>query len=108
MHQLSGTPAYQSALSACQNLLPAGPNSQSPARSEVQIAAIVAFARCIRSHGFPRFPDPTSGGQLTHEMLASAGIEIQEPAVVRVADGCVGVTHGQITRAIVARFVAGH
>ena len=41
-------------------------------------------------------------------MLASAGIDIHQPAVVRAADVCVGVTHGLITKAGVARFVAGH
>lgn len=70
------------------------------------MAAELAFARCIRGHGFPRFPDPTSAG-ITHELLASAGIDLHQPAVVRAADACVGVTHGLITRAGVARFIAG-
>jgi hypothetical protein len=103
------SPAFLSARKACQHLLPAGhaPN-QSPARSQAQIAAELAFARCLRSHGFPGFPDPTSSGELTHEMLASAGINIHQPAVLQVADACVGVTHGVITKTVVARFVAGH
>ena len=48
----------------------------------------------MRSHGFPSFPDPTSSGQLTHEMLANAGINLHQPAVLQAADACVGVTHG--------------
>ena len=68
---------------------------------------MLAFARCLRSHGFPSFPDPTSSGELTHEMLASAGIDLHQPAVLQAADACVSVTHGVITRADVARFVAG-
>jgi hypothetical protein len=40
-------------------------------------------------------------------MLASAGINVHEPAVVRAADACVSVTHGVITKADVARFAAG-
>jgi hypothetical protein len=68
---------------------------------------VLAFARCLRSHGFPSFPDPTSSGQMTHEMLASAGINLHQPAVLRAADRCVSVTHGVITKAAVARFVAG-
>ena len=70
--------------------------------------ALLAFARCLRSHGFPSFPDPTARGQLSREMLARAGIDLHEPAVVRAADTCTSVTHGVITRAVVARFVAGH
>jgi hypothetical protein len=103
------SPAFHSALTACQHLLPrSGGPSQSPPPSQAQITAELAFARCLRSHGFPRFPDPSSSGQLTYEMLANAGINIHQPAVVRAADACVGVTHGFITRGDVARFVAGH
>ena len=68
---------------------------------------MLAFAGCLRSHGFPSFPDPTSTGDMTHEMLASAGIDLHQPAVVQAADACVGVTHGYITKTDVARFIAG-
>jgi hypothetical protein len=100
-------PAVQSAVAACSHLLPHGGQSHSPAHSQVQIAAMVAFARCLRSHGFANFPDPTSSGDLTHQMLATAGINLQQPALVQAADACVGVTHGVITKTTVARFVAG-
>jgi hypothetical protein len=102
------SPAFQSAVAACQHLMPGGgPPSQSEAHSPAQIAAFLAFARCIRSHGFPNFPDPTSSGRLTHEMLASAGINLHQPAVLQAGYACTSVTHGVITRAAVARFVAG-
>ncbi|MHB1836644.1 MAG: hypothetical protein ACYCXW_16975 [Solirubrobacteraceae bacterium] len=100
----SHTPAFRSALTVCGHLLPSAPPE---VHTPVQIAAFVAFARCIRGHGFPRFPDPTNSGHLTHQMLASAGINISQPAVVRAADACVSVTHGLITKAAVANFVAG-
>jgi len=80
---------------------------QSEAHSPAQTAAMLAFARCMRSHGFPNFPDPTSSGDMTHQMLATAGINLHQPAVVPAADTCVGVTHGLITKVAVARFVAG-
>lgn len=101
-------PAFQSAETICRRLLPGGgPPSQSAARTHAQVVAGLAFAHCLRAHGFPRFPDPSSGGELSHEMLANAGIDIHQPAVVRAADACAGVTHGLITKAGVARFVAG-
>jgi hypothetical protein len=102
------SPAFHSAVTACQHFVPRGrqPN-QSATRSPAQVAAMLAFARCIRSHGFPNFPDPTSGGNVTHEMLANAGISLQQPAVLRAGDTCVSVTHGLLTKAAVARFVAG-
>jgi hypothetical protein len=102
------SPAFQSAERACAHLLPrGGRRNQSDAHSQAQIAAGLAFARCMRSHGFPSFPDPTTSGELTHQMLANAGIDLHQPAVLPAADACVGVTHGLITKAAVARFVAG-
>jgi hypothetical protein len=105
------SPAFASAVTTCQHLLPNGgrpPQGQGPTtHSRAQVAAMLAFASCLRAHGFPRFPDPTNNGSVTHQMIASAGINLHQPAVVQTADGCVGVTHGMITRAMVARFIAG-
>jgi hypothetical protein len=102
------SPAIQSAATACRHLLGRGGSpSQTAAQRRAQTVAALAFARCLRSHGFPQFPDPSSTGELTHQMLAAAGIDIHQPAVVHAADACVDVTHGLITRAAVARFVTG-
>jgi hypothetical protein len=40
-------------------------------------------------------------------MLAQAGIDLHQPAVVQAADACVHVTHGLLTRVDVAHFIAG-
>lgn len=107
---ITGAPAFKSAQKACGYLLPAGAGKidrLSPVAQQANTAGVLAFAACMRSRGFPNFPDPTSSGQLTHEMLADAGISLHQPAVLPAADACVSVTHGVITRAIVARFVAG-
>lgn len=102
------SPAFRAAVGACQHLLPdGGPSGESPARRQAQIAAGLAFARCLRAHGFPAFPDPTSSGELTPEMVTRAGIDIHQPAVLHAADACVGVTHGFLTRADIARAVNG-
>jgi hypothetical protein len=102
------TPGYISAMGTCQRLIPGQQtDNQDSAHSRKQIDAMLAFARCIRGHGLSRFPDPTSTGELNHAMLAQAGIDLHQPAVVQAADACAGVTHGVITRAIVARFIAG-
>jgi hypothetical protein len=97
------------ATTACGHLLPGqGNQNQGTASTHRQVAAMLAFARCIRAHGFSRFPDPTSSGSVTHEMLAQAGIDLHQPAVVQAADKCVGVTHGLLTRADVAQFITGN
>ena len=110
IHQLATTtPQVKAAMSACNHLLPnSGSAPQETAQqTRTQIAALLAFARCLRSHGFPSFPDPSGSGQLTHQMLATAGIDLHQPAVVQAADACTSVTHGVITKAVVASFVAG-
>jgi hypothetical protein len=102
------SPAFESAATACRHVLPSGgPPSQSAAQSQAHTVALLAFARCLRSHGFPSFPDPTTSGQVTHEMLANAGISLHQPAVLQAADACVTVTHGVLTKVAVARFAAG-
>jgi hypothetical protein len=99
--------AFAAALPVCSHLLPFGASHETAAQTGARLAAALAFARCIRSHGFPSFPDPTTTGQITHEMLAAAGINVKQPAIVQSADACAGVTHGFITKAKIARFVAG-
>lgn len=105
----SSSPAFQSAANACRHLLPRGkgPAQESAAQRHAHVVAALAFAGCMRGHGFQRFPDPNTSGQITHAMLADAGIDIHQPAAVQTADTCVGVTHGVLTKADVARFVAG-
>lgn len=101
------SPAFDAALPSCSHLLPFRAGQESEEQARAHEAAALAFARCIRSHGFPSFPDPSTTGQLTHEMVASAGINLHQPAVLQAGDACVGVTRGFITKAIVARFVVG-
>jgi hypothetical protein len=40
-------------------------------------------------------------------MLATAGINLHQPAFLQDADDCVSVIHGLLTKAAVARFIAG-
>jgi hypothetical protein len=101
------SPAAQAARRACRGILPtpkdgAGQESNGPSRQ-----ALLAFARCIRSRGYPRFPDPSGQGELTAETVSAAGIDLQAPGFLAVADGCTSVTNGQITTAMVARAVNG-
>jgi hypothetical protein len=85
-----------------------GGGSSSPENSASTQQKMVAYAQCMRTHGVPNFPDPTSSGQVTHKMLAKAGVDVHQPAVPQAADACVSVTHGALTKAAVARFAAGH
>jgi hypothetical protein len=68
---------------------------------------MLAFARCVRSHGQTNFPDPTSHGQLTVGMIDAAGVDLHAPNVLPTARACIGVTHGLITPNDVARAING-
>jgi hypothetical protein len=103
-----GTSRSQTASTACEHVNGGGPGTatgaeQGPARTRV----LLAFAQCLRHHGFVNFPDPGTNGELTQAMLAAAGINLHTPGLKTAADTCATVTHGVITKATVARFVAG-
>jgi len=51
------SPAFQSAQQACARFGPKGGGP--PAMSESQRLAALAFAKCMRTHGQPNFPDPS-------------------------------------------------
>lgn len=53
------SPSYQAALQACKKFNPAA--NLSPAQSAAQSAQGLEFSHCMRSHGVPNFPDPTTG-----------------------------------------------
>jgi hypothetical protein len=97
----------EAAQTACQRLQPNG-GQPNQAQLAQHLSDLLAFARCMRMHGIPNFPDPTSNGQVTHEMLGKAGINVHQPVVLQAADACVSVTQGVLTRAAVARFAAGN
>jgi hypothetical protein len=103
IHQLAPS---QAALSACDHLLPThggGGSQQTAQQQRTQLADGLSFARCMRSHGVSRFPDPTAQGQLTVEMVQAQGIDIHSPAVLRAVQACLPASHGLLTPAKVAQ-----
>ena len=86
---------------ACKHLLPnGGSGPQETAQQErTRIADGLSFARCMRSHGVSRFPDPTSQGQLTVEMVQAQGIDVYSPAVLQAVQACLPASHGALTPA---------
>ncbi|MGH2873180.1 MAG: hypothetical protein ACRDL5_12055 [Solirubrobacteraceae bacterium] len=98
---LVDSPAFKGASKACRHLLPAPSPQQQQAQIQARRAGLVSFSDCMRSHGFSRFPDPTSQGQLSAEMVAAAGIDLQAPATRSAGLACVPASHGQLTRAAV-------
>lgn len=104
---ISGQPAFKSAQKACQHILgkpDSGPESD-PAQQRARLQAALAFAHCLRTHGFPAFPDPDSHGDLSPQTIAQAGISFHNPALLSAGENCASVTHGVLTRAQVAQAI---
>lgn len=53
------SPAFQSAHTACEHLLPGGGPGSRDATAQV-MAQLLHISRCLRAHGLSAFPDPTS------------------------------------------------
>jgi hypothetical protein len=109
IHQFgaSKTQQFQRAMSACDHLLPnRGGEPESPQQIATRLADGLSFARCMRSHGVTRFPDPTSQGQLTVEMVQAQGIDVHSPAVLHVVQECLPASHGALTPAKVRQALA--
>ncbi len=49
-------------------------NSSNPSAASVQQTGALAFARCMRSHGVPNYPDPARSGQLVKESPQQLGV----------------------------------
>ena len=99
---------FATAVSACQQLLPHGGVAQETAQQKrIRLADELSFARCMRSHGVSRFPDPTAQGQLTVEMVEAQGIDVHSPAVLQAVQRCLPASHGALTPAKVRAALNG-
>ena len=92
---------FPAAQRACEHLLPPGGRQpqETAQQTRTRLADGLSFARCIRSHGVARFPDPTAEGRFTVEMVRAQGIDVHSPAVLRVVQACLPAAHGAITPA---------
>lgn len=103
---ITGSPSFKSAQHACAHIMPAASNGPTPAQIQAHTDAVLAFAKCMRAHGFPKFPDPDSQGHLSPAALSAAGINLQQPAFKPAAYACAGATHGFITKADINQAIA--
>lgn len=103
---MAHSPAFKGAEKACRGIIPAPPTAaQQAAQRQAKAASLLAFARCLRSHGVTNFPDPSAEGQLRLPTVEAAGVDIHAPSFLTAAKACVGVTHGMITVAQVEQAV---
>jgi hypothetical protein len=81
------SPQYRKAQEVCRSLLPQGYTGQggSPTGGSLtpqQQAQFLKYARCMRTHGLPNFPDPTSSG------LTLSGIDPNSPRFQAAQKAC--------------------
>jgi hypothetical protein len=89
---------FPAAARACNHPLPNGGRSQEAGQQQrAQLADELSFARCMRSHGVTRFPDPQGQGGLTVAMVQAQGIDVHSPAVLHVVQACLPASHGALT-----------
>ncbi len=93
------SPAFQSAAHACERLLPKGPPGPEASSPRAQ-ARILAVSACMRRHGIPGFPDPTTSlppnsapnsailGGGGYILAIPKSIDTRSPAFERAAAAC--------------------
>ena len=77
---------FTAANTACRHLLPNGGGPPSRSQQQQVVAQGLSFARCVRSHGVPNFPDPASDGRIPDP--ASVGIDQGSPKFQAANDAC--------------------
>ncbi len=65
-------------------------SSSSPSKTASNLAAAaISYADCMRSHGVPNFPDPsTSGGSVSISLKSSSGVNPASPAFHTAQTAC--------------------
>jgi hypothetical protein len=88
-------PRFRSAASSCRHLLPNGGHpTQTPQPDALTQAGALRLAGCMRTHGYPTFPDPIidSVGQPVFNVQA-AGIAPHSPQVLATLRRCLSLLH---------------
>lgn len=83
------SPQYQAAENACASLSPVG--NLSPHQQRQALSQLLRFSACMRSHGYPSFPDPTfrSDGIVLHIV----GFDRSSPQFQAAMRTCLTVLH---------------
>jgi len=76
----------QAAQAACNHLLPNGGRGPNLAQIRHVTAEARSFARCVRAHGVPNFPDPGSDGRIPDP--ATVGVDQGSPKFQAANQAC--------------------
>jgi hypothetical protein len=79
------SPAFQAAMKACAKLQPADMHLHGPPEpSAAELRAALKFARCMRTHGVPQFPDPLTTVSLVATLTLGPGEYFPAPGPTEV------------------------
>jgi hypothetical protein len=81
-----GSPAFGSARTTCQKLLPNG-GQPTPAQIAKRQQQLLALSACMRAHGLKDFPDP-SGGGLRVSAHPGSDLDPTNPAFQKARQAC--------------------
>jgi hypothetical protein len=82
---LNGTnPHFQAASTACASLQP----TESATQQRQDATKALTWARCMRSHGITKFPDPDSGGGFHVAAIRADGVDVTSPQFRAAATAC--------------------
>lgn len=86
------SPQFISASNTCRHLLPGA--VPTPAEAQRQMAQGLKFARCMRTHGVPAYPDPNTSG-VVH---LSGGIDPNSSQFLSSQTACRALSPGRDTK----------
>ena len=87
------SPQYQSADKACAHLLPNG-GEDTPAQQQRELVGFLEYAKCMRSHGIPSFPDPTLSAGGVNLVLKGSGVDLRSPQFQSAQQACRSLSPG--------------
>jgi hypothetical protein len=85
------SPQFQAADKACKKLMPGGGKEPSPAMQAKALAEMLKFSACMRAHGLPDFPDPTSSGGGIQLSIGKTGLNPRSPLFQAAQKACQSV-----------------
>jgi hypothetical protein len=83
-----GSPAFRSARTVCDKLLPNG-GQPTPAQLAQRQKQMLAFSSCMRAHGLKDFPDPSNGG-LQIQSHPGSDLSPDNPTFQKAQQACQG------------------
>jgi hypothetical protein len=84
-------PQFKAADDACKSLLPPPPSNQD---QEQEFADMLAYAKCMREHGFPSFPDPKPGEGIDLDVGEHPELDPDNPRFQAANKACGGPGEG--------------